>query len=411
MSVVEIEHDYLVRGDSCSVEAWSRTRLPFQPAPHSGMKNFRDQLRRHLVAMTVPDGQILKAQYASAATGFCDVENVLLYNVGTSAMKHLTHTGVQVERRLAEVPAPDGVDPEVAANHHRYAAVEPRTAPERWRPGPSLFEFHNVRVHSVAKVAPVWAAIRRHADLPHHPAPKHDHFGVRIRVQAPPAAHHQNFAERVKVLLDAVISAAHCHNGDQLADVVERLVAVGVGSPDEMRGNLMDDRWAVLGVRPLLHPHGAGLQWNPADDLCVFAEVLLDVNVYDDGDWHLSATIFPLFPAAGISGETPPTEQVAVPADDAGEWDLITFALTFNAVDVLGSFEEVASLAAQTRSGWERDGRLPAHVTELRTSLYFEQRRHRHLETDLSVDPFVRALVQAIRKQSGGFVPAIEDQL
>jgi hypothetical protein len=330
--------------------------------------------------------------------------------VGTSAMKPLTHTGVQVERRLAEVPAPDGVDPQVAAHYHRYAAVEPVTAPGRWRPGPSLIEFYNVRVHSVAKVAPVWAAIRRHADPPNNPVPTHGYFGVRIRVQAPPAAHHQNFAERVKVLLDAVISAAHCHNGDQLDDVVGRLVGAGVGAPDEMRGYLMDERWAVLGERSLLHARGAGLQWNPADDLCVFAEVLLDENVYGDADWHLSAEIFPLFPASVFGGEIPLIDQVPAPADDAGEWDLIAFAHTFNAVDVLGSLDAVASLAAQTRSGWERGSRLPADMTELRISLYFEQRRHRHLETDLSLDPFVRALVQAIREVSNGFVPAMGNQ-
>ncbi|MET3808618.1 hypothetical protein ABIB25_005648 [Nakamurella sp. UYEF19] len=410
MSVVEMEHDYLVRGDSTSVEAWSRTRLTFQPAPNSWMKSFRDQIRSHLLAMTVPDGRILRAEYASAATGFCDVENVLLYNVGTSAMKHLTHTGVQVERRLSEVPAPDGVDPQVAAHHHRYTAVEPGKAPERWRPGPSLIELRNVRVHSVAKVAPVWAAIRRHADAPNRSAPTLGHFGVRIRVQAPLAAHHQNFAERVKVLLDAVISAAHSHNGAQLDDVVGRLVDAGVGSPDEMRGYLLDDRWAVLGKRPLLHPHGAGVQWNPADDLCVFAEVLLDENVHGDSDWRLSAEMFSLFPASVSGGESPPVEKVAVPADGAGERDLIAFALTFNAVDVLGSPDAVASLAAQTRSGWERDGRLPAEVTELRTSLYFEQRRHRHLETDLSLDHFVRALMRAIREGSNGFVTAVGDQ-
>lgn len=68
------------------VLAWSTTRLPFEP--RGDMKVFRDELRSAIAALHAQDDQGLLATYSSPRRDFCDVENVVIYNVGASAFRN-----------------------------------------------------------------------------------------------------------------------------------------------------------------------------------------------------------------------------------------------------------------------------------------------------------------------------------
>lgn len=63
-----------------TVVAWSTRRLPFEPA--GWLLEFRRTLRAAVTALEAPAGTPLTAIYASADRSPCDVENVLVYNVG-----------------------------------------------------------------------------------------------------------------------------------------------------------------------------------------------------------------------------------------------------------------------------------------------------------------------------------------
>ncbi|WP_027482058.1 hypothetical protein [Deinococcus pimensis] len=98
-----------------------------------------------------------------------------------------------------------------------------------------------------------------------------------------------------------------------------------------------------------------------------------------------------------------PNEQLRltdVPAADASWYEIGTFALKFNGYEHRGSFNACADLANAALETFEEFGGVPTDLTDLRTCLFFEQRRWRHFgdEPDEEAMPYIRALVEAIRQ-------------
>lgn len=78
--------------------------------------------------------------------------------------------------------------------------------------------------------------------------------------------------------------------------IVERLAKYLGESESAAEDLLGDERRAVLGKRKLLHPFGQGIQWNPADDSCVTAKILLNDSM-EDGIWSVDGDIFAVTPS------------------------------------------------------------------------------------------------------------------
>jgi hypothetical protein len=79
-----------------------------------------------------------------------------------------------------------------------------------------------------------------------------------------------------------------------------------------------------------------------------------------------------------------------IPSPDA-DWSTISeFALTFNAYEALGSLEACAEIA---------NARTAITLTDLRTCLFFEQRRWRHFgeKPDASSMEYIHAILEKIR--------------
>lgn len=97
--------------------------------------------------------------------------------------------------------------------------------------------------------------------------------------------------------------------------------------------------------------------------------------------------------------------RVQVPSEDAGIWEIFEFALTFDGYG-RGGFNGAAEIANTAQGKWRRDRVLPTDLDDLRTCLFFEQRRWRHFGSppDAAADTYIRELVGAIRTASGGFV-------
>lgn len=79
-----------------------------------------------------------------------------------------------------------------------------------------------------------------------------------------------------------------------------------------------------------------------------------------------------------------------IPAPDANWTEIGEFALTFNGYKALGSFEESAKVA---------NARRHDSLTDLRTCLFFEQRRWRHFGESPSGEAliYIREVVEKIR--------------
>jgi hypothetical protein len=107
---------------------------------------------------------------------------------------------------------------------------------------------------------------------------------------------------------------------------------------------------------------------------------------------------------AGFASE--PTSGIPVPDPGAPWWQLAEFALTFDGYERFGGFDRLSSMAQAAADAWHNGRTLPATLDEARGSLFFEQRRHRHLGSEpqgASLD-YVRALVRSIMDLSGGTV-------
>jgi 5-methylcytosine-specific restriction enzyme subunit McrC len=116
-----------------------------------------------------------------------------------------------------------------------------------------------------------------------------------------------------------------------------------------------------------------------------------------------------LDPWAAVLGEefaSEPTNGIPVPPPTAPWWQLAEFALTFDGYKRFGGFDPLSDMANAAAKAWHNRRALPATLDEARGSLFFEQRRHRHMDSDPqgeSLD-YVRALVRRIHDLSGGAV-------
>lgn len=101
-------------------------------------------------------------------------------------------------------------------------------------------------------------------------------------------------------------------------------------------------------------------------------------------------------------------EWVSVPPNTVGEQELMEFALSYNAYAVHDDFSRVAEISESVQARFNDSVMLDVSVDDLRATLFFKQRAHRHggwgRFTD---DPVVFALLDRIRELSGGRVPRV----
>ena len=90
-----------------------------------------------------------------------------------------------------------------------------------------------------------------------------------------------------------------------------------------------------------------------------------------------------------------------VPPPNSGWQKIGRNALSFNGYEWWGSFEKCAEIGKRGLEAFRATGALPGSVTELRTCLFFEQRRWRHfgLDPDEEAMNYIGALVEEIRRK------------
>ena len=100
------------------------------------------------------------------------------------------------------------------------------------------------------------------------------------------------------------------------------------------------------------------------------------------------------------------SELVAVPSEDAELSVIHNFALSFDGYssngDEVTGFDNCAAIANRAQQMWLENKVLPESLHDLRTCLFFEQRRH-HWDGPTGID-FERAMVRRIREISGDAV-------
>lgn len=241
----------MITGSRTSVSAWSVLRLPFEP--RGWQMEFRTQLRSALREVDHGDDSALVATYASPDDSFVDVENVLLYNVGSASLSPLMAGGVVCSRIpsanelhhvsysvVPSLPDPDPLATDTLATLEATVARWPSSAGAWWtllRPGAERVASDTHEAQFCVDVTLTGPDLR----------------GTRV-------------AGMVKSLLDGAISALHAHDGSGRTVLLERLRALG--EPEHAWQQLVNVETAVLGRRTLVRPYRDGVAWNPADDRC-----------------------------------------------------------------------------------------------------------------------------------------------
>ncbi len=101
-----------------------------------------------------------------------------------------------------------------------------------------------------------------------------------------------------------------------------------------------------------------------------------------------------------IPNERLKQEHLPRPDDDQLVW--VQFALTFDGYAEKGTQEACAAFANAAREHWKQSGTLPVGLSNLRTALFFEQRRWRwsnEVRLNESEWHYWRSLVEAIRSE------------
>jgi len=92
--------------DHPCVEAWSTVRLPFGASGE--IKEFQRALRAAIAELRADEGELLAAVYASENRERVDAENVLFYNIeSTAAFARSARGGLRFERSYAPPPPTD----------------------------------------------------------------------------------------------------------------------------------------------------------------------------------------------------------------------------------------------------------------------------------------------------------------
>ncbi len=264
---MEHANNYTHRVDSKNVQVWSSTRLPFEPK--GWLKDLREQIRHDLRHLKLGREGVLYASYVSSEKRFCDVENVLFYNVGPSNFNNLTRNGLRFERGFVEPPKLD----RFSFPHFQQYSVE-KNSFSYWKPENELATFSSVPLNNFSgnsKVDEVWFSLKRgnierldSTEIPQY-------FGLNIEINS---NKEMKISSILKVLLDGIISAFQCHLNDSepsLFDMTSK--RLGINS-EKVRELLLDRKNAVLGSGKLIHKFSNSIQWNPKDDGLVAVEII-----------------------------------------------------------------------------------------------------------------------------------------
>ena len=254
--------DFVVVGSTQLVEAWSVRRLPFEP--RASMLEFRAALRAGLAGLAVGAGP-LRCVYSSPSTDFCDAENVLLYNVGMSSFVRLTERGVTFERSFVVPPSPVRLSGP-PLHHHAYS-TNAQAAFLHWQVDGEVASWEGAIPHRLDKAADWWWSTRSGSRTMTDVDLTSQRYGLRLRL----GGMRRSTGSVLKPMLDGVIAAFH-RDASLEDETIRRLAGQLHQTQDGVRVQLAAAD-APLGTRVLLRPFRDGLQWNPADDLCVACTV------------------------------------------------------------------------------------------------------------------------------------------
>jgi hypothetical protein len=238
--------DHGVTSTASTVHGWSRARLPFQPSGTA--REYRDKLQVALSQLEVPTGSSLLATSSGPGRHEADIDNVLLYNVGTGSLSPLLGGGVH----LSKVELPGTV-------HRLDYGVGPLPAP----PCGDVVATVSTPVGAWQTAGDWWGGLRPRLETVRDQPPLLGPFAVDVTLFGPWTG--ASTLAAIKPMLDGLCSSLHAQ--DRTATAAQERVRALLG--DGAWERLIDGTPALLGTRQVVRPRGNnGISWNPADERC-----------------------------------------------------------------------------------------------------------------------------------------------
>jgi len=288
--------DYTIKASANgkTVELWSVKRPPFEPK--GSVLEMRNELREHLGRMHSDGASILRATYVSLETDLCDIENVLIYNVGSYYFRNIDTHRIILERKVEQSPLLADAPADIK-HYCRYEIIAARDFSETTSDGNAIVSWKNMILPKdlPEKLAPYWLAMKK-ADVTikgsvNSGSPS---YGIRLRLQVSHGTT-MHITQRMKPLLDGIISAFHVHDGTDLSEVAGRIAdQVGI-TPDVVGNLLMEERLNVLGFKRVVVKRASGVQWSPDDHLVLYIDMEVG-HIVGNGAWTMEGAIFGMSP-------------------------------------------------------------------------------------------------------------------
>ncbi|TWT60803.1 hypothetical protein [Rubinisphaera italica] len=250
-------NNYIIEAMDESVQLWINKRLPFEPT--LWLADARAELQQKLRELQACPQRMIMATLSTLDERFFDVENVLIYNVGSGAFSVHARHGIGFKRIRGLPPnAPSG---ESFLYHHMYQLID---VPDD-SSGTEIirFEFPLRKLSSGTKPHEIWQQTFE-SDLMSNIVIDGP-FEISITLYTPKLI--LNLASVIKPLLDGIISSLHFESTfDEVA--VQRLAQKTNMATDMIIEQLQNPPRPFLGKRNLLTSYRNFVKWNPADELC-----------------------------------------------------------------------------------------------------------------------------------------------
>jgi hypothetical protein len=272
------------------VEAWADDYIRFERRP-AWQEHLRTEIRRYCRQLEPAAGQVLHATFFGEKLANADVENLVLYYIGSFAIAG--RNGIRFELGAAVPSAPDGGEYRYC---YRYALAPRSGAFADWHQGRTLASFDWTDLGAFAgekKLEKVWWALTPDQVQVFDPAAPETPFAVKVEVR-PPLGRRPVLGNLVKGTFDGVICAFQAHTDTAVLPEVEKRLATSLpADPAEIEERLLDQSRAVLGALPrLVSPYRNGVKWEPADHMCVSGELLAAEPV--DERWAIRGELIQL---------------------------------------------------------------------------------------------------------------------
>lgn len=272
------EDCFVVDSDSEMIAAASECYIPFEINKSDSQKaqmiqSFSDELTERISNLQiVASREVLLAKYGELGEPrFYDIENMCIYNLGTSTFSHCCPTDIA----FSEMPMQ-----EIEASQKKLGATEKQKCYYAYKlvlreeleyicnSKQLIAGWSHINIDTNLANTPrrYWESIRRQFERVYvHQAlcnPIRDHFGLRVTVHLPkqllPAG-------VIKPLLDGIVCAFHGRDG--IDDILNTI------TQDAFDKMVVDaeNSIALLGRRNYVQPYRDGFKWNPADERLKFA--------------------------------------------------------------------------------------------------------------------------------------------